>query len=106
MLEWYALREDFNKRKIENYNVLSGWEEKIKKARKNKQFKDYASLKEWLRKEFMYSYWSKCEAEIAVGGLFIKSIEELEKIDIYSQLQPNLDRITEYVIKEMGFRFK
>lgn len=54
----------------------------------------------------MYYYWSKCEAEIAVGGLFIKSIEELEKIDIYSQLQPNLDRITEYVIKEMGFRFK
>lgn len=77
-----------------------------KKARKNKEFKDYASLKEWLRKEFMYYYWSKCEAEIAVGGLFIKSIEELEKIDIYSQLQPNLDRITEYVIKEMGFRFK
>ena len=34
MLEWYALREDFNKRKIENYNVLSGWEEKIKKAAK------------------------------------------------------------------------
>lgn len=106
MLEWYALREDFNKRKIENYNVLSGWEEKIKKARKNKKFKDYASLKEWLRKEFMYYYWSKAEHEICVGGIFIKSIEELEKIDIYSQLQPNLDRITEYVIKEMGFRFK
>ena len=106
MLEWYALRDASGKRKIENYNVLSGWEEKIKKARKNKKFKDYASLKEWLRKEFMYYDWSKCEAEIAVGGLFIKSIEELEKIDIYSQLQPNLDRITEYVIKEMGFRFK
>ena len=106
MLEWYALRDDSSKRKIENYNVLSGWEEKIKKARKNKEFKDYASLKEWLRKEFMYYYWSKCEAEIAVGGLFIKSIEELEKIDIYRQLEPNLDRITEYVIKEMGFRFK
>ena len=32
MLEWYALRDDSSKRKIENYNVLSGWEEKIKIA--------------------------------------------------------------------------
>lgn len=106
MLEWYALREDFNKRKIESYNVLAGWEEKIKKARKNKEFKDYFSLKDWLNKELMYHYWSKAEYEIAVGGLFIKSIEELEKIDVYRQLELNLDRITEYVIKEMGFRFK
>ena len=106
MLEWYAIREDFNKRKIVNYNVLSGWENEIKKARKNKKFNDYASLKEWLKREFMYYYWSKAEHEICVGGLFVKSTEELEKIDIYRQLEPNLDRITEYVIKEIGFRFK
>ena len=79
MLEWYAIREDFNKRKIVNYNVLSGWENEIKKARKNKKFNDYASLKEWLKREFMYYYWSKAEHEICVGGLFVKSTEELEK---------------------------
>ena len=44
MLEWYALRDDSSKRKIENYNVLSGWEEKIKKARKNKKFKELVAL--------------------------------------------------------------
>lgn len=106
MLEWYAMKEDTNQRKVVNFNVLYGWEKEIRKARKNRKFKDYESLKEWLNKELMYYYWSKCEAEIIVGGLFSKSISDMEKIDVYSQLKPNLDRITEYVIKEMGFRFK
>lgn len=35
MLKWYALRNDSSKRKIVDYNVLSGWEEKRRERIKN-----------------------------------------------------------------------
>lgn len=106
MLKWYVLRENFNARKIERYNVLNGWEDDLKTARKKKKFTNKETLKEWLRKEFMYYFWSKSEHEIAVGGLHSKYPEEFEKIDIWYQLELNLDIITDYVIKEMKFKFK
>ena len=40
-----------------------------------------------------------------VGGLFAKHPEEFEKIDIYRQIEMNLDRITEYVNKELRLNF-
>ncbi len=104
MLKWYVLHQNFNKEEIEFYNVLQGWEERIRKARK--KVKTKTEFKEWLKKEFMYYYWSRSEYEIVVGGLFSEYPKEFKKVDIWSQIEPNLDRITEYVIKEMGFRFK
>lgn len=106
MLKWYVLRHDFNKRKIVRYNVLENWEDDIKSARKKKKFNNRETLKEWLKREFMYYFWSKSEHEIAVGGLSSKYPEEFEKIDIWYQLELNLDIITDYIIKEMNFRFK
>lgn len=103
MLEWYALREDFNSREVKHYNVLSGWEEDIKKARK--KVKTREEFKAWLRREFMYYYWSKCEHEIQVAGLFAKEEKEFKKIDIWYQLEPNLDRIVDYIITTLKFRF-
>lgn len=105
-LEWYVLRHDFNKKKIIRYNVLKNWEEDLKIARRKKKFDSKETLKEWLRKELMYYFWSKSEHEIAVGGLFSKYPEEFEKIDIWYQIELNLDIMTDYIIKEMNFRFK
>lgn len=104
-MKWYVLRYDFNSKKVVNYNIF-GKETKaeLKKARRNKKFNNQEELKEYLRKDFQYHYWSKAECEMAVGDLFCKP-ETMEKIDIYRQIEPNLDRITEYVIKECGFRF-
>ena len=53
----------------------------------------------------MYYYWCKSEFEIEVGGLFAKHQKEFEKIDIYRQIEMNLDRITEYVNKELRLNF-
>ena len=44
MLKWYALREDLNTRKIENYNVLFGWEEKIKAQNKQQNMQEVLNL--------------------------------------------------------------
>lgn len=97
-LEWYAM---YWRNGLQNMNVLYGMEEEVAKGIRKKQINSKAELREWLRRKLMYNYWSKSEVEIAVGGLFAKSVEELEKIDIWRQLEPNLERIVEYIIEEM-----
>lgn len=102
MLQWYVIKEDFSTRKIYMYNALKSWEECIKKARKKCETRE--DFKTWLRKELMYHYWSKAECEIQVGGLFAKEDKDFHKIDIWYQLEPNLDTMVDYIIKEMKFK--
>ena len=57
----------------------------------------------------MYHYWSKTECEMAIGPLWpkeLKDLEKFEKIDMYRQIEMNLDRITEYIINKMEIEFK
>lgn len=94
-LEWYVLRYDFNSDKVVSYNVMIGIAEEIHKAIKKKEVYNKASLKEFLKRKFMYQYWSRAEYEMLISGFSHNS--EPEKIDIYRQLEMNLDRIVEYV---------
>lgn len=106
MLEWRVLNYDWNQKKVVNQNIFwSDYEQTLKRARRNKKFNDYNSLKEYLRREFQYHYWCKAECEIAVGDVLPRNLDELEKIDMYRQIEMNLDRITEYVIRELKFKF-
>lgn len=106
-LEWYAFRYDWNEHKLVFINVLKGMEEeianKIRKGEKDnwKPVTNYSSFKDWLKLEFMYHYWSKSEHEVMIYDLFDLSDEAGEKHDIWWQLEPNLDRICEYIIREM-----
>lgn len=106
-LEWYAFRYDSNEHKIKFINVLSGMEEeiikKVKKGAKDKwkPVTDYNSFKDYIKGDLMYYYWSKAEHETVIGGLFNFSEEDLEKHDIWWQLEPNLDRICEYIIDKL-----
>ena len=105
MLSWKVLNYDINKRKVVDYEVFNTkYEEELKKARKNKKFTDRESLKEYLRKDFQYYFWSRAEYEIMVSSLSCKFVKP-EKIDVFRQLEMNLDRITDYVISECKFRF-
>lgn len=103
-LEWYVLYHDFNANKIAKFNVLNGWEERLTKARKH--IKCRQELYNWLDTEFRHYYWCRSECEILVGGLFVNDIDELTKIDIYTQLVPNLNVITDYIINSMNFKFR
>lgn len=111
-LEWYAFRYEWNEHKLVFVNVLKGWEEdiykKVKKGAKDnwKPVTDYASFKEWLKGEFMYYYWSKAEHECLIANWCTNPEPTQEKHDIYWQLEPNLDRICEYIIREMKIEWK
>ena len=111
-LTWYAFRWNSNTKKTVFTNVLYGMEEEIyKKVKKGEKDKwkpvtDYASFKEFIKLKLMCRFWCKAEHETCIGGLFYHTEEYLEKHDIWWQLEPNLDRICEYIIKEMDIKFK
>ena len=102
-LEWYAFREDFNSHRLEVVNVLGGLEEEIKERVKRNKISNYGDFKESIKRLLMYYYWCKAEHEVLVSGLFSRDKEdEIYKIDIWYQLEPNLDRIVEYIIKTLN----
>ena len=113
-LEWYAFMLDCNRNEVIFYNVLYGMKEqiakKIKKGAKDtyKPVTDYSSFKEYIMSELKYHYWSKSEYEYMVGSwCAIPTLEKhLEKHDVWWQLEPNIDRICEYIINEMKIEFK
>ena len=106
-LEWNVLMWDSNAKKVVNYNVLVGQEliEILhKEIVKKKTITNYEQLKENVKSWCMYYYWSKFECEIMVGGWFVKD-DEFEKIDAWRQIEMNLDRMCEYIMRELRIEF-
>ena len=80
--------------------------EEIYNEYKKGKIKTLENLKQYLKIILQRQYWSRCEYEIAVGGLSSKYPDEFEKIDAFRQIEMNLDRITEYVNWKMQLNLK
>jgi hypothetical protein len=94
-LEWNVIHYDWSKKKVITYNIMPGIAELVAKEIRRGNIQNKADLKKELTTEFMYHYWSKCEAEMFVSG-FGRN-DEPEKVDIWQQIEMNLDRIVDYV---------
>ena len=97
-LKWYVLRWDFNSKKVINYNILQWRKEDIANEVRGKRIYNKSILREYLKTTFMYDYWSKTECEFYISDLHG---DDYEKIDIWRQIEPNLDLIVEYVNSKM-----
>lgn len=102
-LEWYVLRWDNSTKKVINYNVLKWLKEDIANEVRRKNIYNKSILREYLKTTFMYDYWSKAEYEFFVSDLCGM---DYEKIDIWRQIEPNLNHIVEYVNQAMDLKFK
>ena len=101
-LKWNVLRYDFNLKRIRPYNVLGySFADELAKDIKKYKIINREQLKEHLKKEFMYHYWSKSECEVAIGGLHSDFPKDVEKVDIWSQIEMNFDNIIDYIILKM-----
>ena len=102
-LNWYAFYWDCNSNSLERTDVIhSDLIDDVKKAIKKGQ--DFNQIKEIIRCNLMWYYWSKSEWEVLVSDLHMREDSpkyKVEKIDVYYQLEPNLDRITEYMINNL-----
>ena len=104
-LKWNVLFHDFNKDEIIPYNIFyDDFVLDLSKYLKKQKSYNFEDIKEYINKWAMYQYWSRTEYEIIVSGLHTKAKDF--KIDVYTQIKMNLDRVTEYVIKEMDIKYE
>ena len=97
-LEWYVLNYDFNGKKVENFNIFRScrFVDGVKELLDSYiTFEDFV---EKLEKELQYAFWSKREYEISVSDAFETDLNKYEKIDVYSQVKPNVRILAKYII--------
>ena len=102
-LSWKVMLHDFNSDKIVSYDVLKNNDylvDRIKKAIKKGEITKYDELKELVKRILKATYWSRTEYEILVSGIHTRRTEP-EKIDVWFQLEMNLDNIVEYLINKL-----
>lgn len=102
-LEWYVLLYPMSTRsyydaKAEKFNLFCHMRfvADIKKALKRS--KSYDEFRDEVRKCAMYYFWSKCEYEIVIYPWPRHDTDKGEKIDVFKQLEPNLDAFCWYII--------
>lgn len=111
-LTWYAFYMDFNSNKLKHTNVLGDrFLLELHKKVYKKEIYDYSSLKEFTKRYLMYYFWSKSECEVGVCSLSTLytenySNDKFYKIDIWYQLEPNLDRIVDYINNEINMNYR
>ena len=103
-LKWYVLDWDDNNKKVKPINILEGLAEELAKEVKSGRVHNKSILREYLKTTLMYDYWSKAECEFFISGL--SSGNDGEKVDLWKQIEPNLDIITEYVNQKCDLNFK
>lgn len=105
-LEWYVINEDFNQHKIVRVNIFNAYTpEYIAKRIKRDKIKTRAQLTETIKRILMNSYWCRAECEVLVKGLFADD-DKTQKIDIWYQLEKNLDIIVDYIINKMQIKLE
>lgn len=104
-LEYYVMEYDCADKYVKRFNVF--YTSIVNNLIKNlikKKINNYSSLRDFLRREFMYYFWSKSEHEILVSSLhnfFVKDTDYIQKVDVWYQIELNLDLICEHIITEL-----
>ena len=110
MNKFYAFMMNFNTKKLEWIDVIEHLVYVRSKYESSKDFKDYKQLKKfcelWLKERFM----SRCEYEVLISPWppekdGIKESDTI-KIDIWEQIEPNIDIVVELFQREIGNKMK
>ena len=107
-LEFYVLNYDFNKKELYNMNIfnnckfIEGIKEAVNKYTSLSAY-NYNSFKEDIQKELQYAFWCKREYELFIGDAFETNLDNYEKVDVYSQVLPNLDLLCNYILDNMKY---
>lgn len=101
-LVWNAFRYSMNSHSLEIFNVIrDDLIADIEKAYRKKELKNMHDLEKIVNRWAMYHYWSKAEHEVVIYDLFDTDDKRGEKHDVYWQLNMNMDRLCEYIAREM-----
>lgn len=104
-LKIYAIKWDFNEDKPVFINVMKYLDSEAftEAVNKYKSVTNYEELYRWISRELKIIFWGKSEYETEIKGLFSdKNI----KIDIWSQLVPNIETIVDMVNTKFNLNYE
>lgn len=98
---YYVINWDFNKDTLEHYDIIPYLAECYyadKKSRSKNAIhpKTFDEFKEFILNKSSYMYWSRCQYEVLVSDWPKKA--NIYKLDIYEQIEMNIDIITTHFI--------
>lgn len=109
-LEYYVFNLSYDLKLYRANIITNELIERIYKKVKSKNITTFEQLRKELRYYFM-KYWSRVQFEYMISGVFqnMSSVMEKEnrdfpvgkKIDVFYQIEKNLNMITEYIIHKM-----
>lgn len=109
---YYVLNWDFNKKKVEYYDIMPYLIEEFKreKARKymvfsnNKKPETFEDYKDFILRASKYQFWARCEYEVIIVQWPYDEDNPMQyskKIDVYDQIEANIDVITNHFISQL-----
>lgn len=96
---FYVIKEDVNTKKFIKYDVMPYLSACYNETKEGLRPITFDEFKQFVKDKSMYMYWSRCEHEIVCSSIIDENVKK--KIDIYWQIQMNIDLITEIFIKNV-----
>lgn len=91
---------DINRDELIHYDIIPYLLRQYNETKKMDSYKETPKtrdeFKEFIKKEAMYQWWSRCEYEIIISDWPCQKHQV--KIDVYDQVLMNLDVITDIII--------
>ena len=96
-LEWNVFRYDINSGNIVVYNIFDNisFFEDVEDIFENKDFLDFGTFSNKLNSAAQYTFWSRFQYEISIGGL--SENDKQFKKDVYDQLLLNWESFATHV---------
>lgn len=98
MTEFNVLHWDFNEPTPTPYDVLPYFRERYKSTNKVERPVTKEQWKEFITRWGKYMFWARCEYEVIIKQW--PTTDKSYKIDIWQQIEYNLDLIAEILMKE------
>lgn len=100
-MKYNVILWDINKREFISYDIFPYLRQAYREAEKREERpKTFEEFKEFIRKESMYMWWSRCQYEILISDW--PSQTKIKKIDVHYQVMMNIDIITKLFMEEIN----
>ena len=100
MNQFNVLRWDINRNELVTYDVLPYFRKCYKERKKKDKPVAVDEWKKFIKQEGMRMFWSRCEYEIIISPWPPQKKDVSVKVDIWQQIEMNLDLIVELLMNE------
>lgn len=100
-MKYNVILWDINKREFIPYDIFPYLRKEYQRAiEREEEPKTFDEFKEFIRKESMYMWWSRCQYEILLSDWPCQTT--IKKIDVHYQIMMNIDIITKLFMEEIN----